>query len=451
MRSTNDQLRGTVWAKRRSEVSVRSNQIREHILKASLGPNKTARYLFLSEVVDKKVQTQSGVTVGKLKDLVIKDEPHYAEVSSIIIERSLGRPPLHVSWSNVVSVTREKTVIKDPPEGKYPEIKHAGDQLLLRDKILDKRILDIEGFDVEVVYDIQLLLVEDKLFVVGADVGRHAFMRRLGFGRIAKSVLENGSKEDIIPWRYVQPLTADLTGTKGDVKLTITREGLKDIHPEDLADILEELSQEERVHLFNALDNEVAADALEATEPRVQREILASTSSERAAQIFTHLSPVQIADIMSVLPRDDSEEFLKILKGDVASKVHQLLSQHDVPASTLAMRCFLGFQGDLTVEEAFTRFRDEARACDVTMYIYVVDNEGHLRGVIDINELLQADPARKLEEIMTRNVVVVAPTTMRADVEALFRKYRFRAIPVVGDSEKIVGVIREKDVFLPEE
>jgi len=435
---------------RGGQVSARSDQIRERILKASLGQNKTTRYIFLSEVISKRVQTEKGVTVGKLKDLVIRDDPHYAEVTNIIIERSLGRPPLYVSWDNVVNVTTEKTVIREPPEGRYPEIKHTGDQLLLRDKILDKRILDIEGFDIEVVYDIRLLLVEGKLFVVGADVGRHAFLRRLGFGRIAKSVLENGSKEDVIPWRYVQSLPADLTGTKGDVKLNITRQGLKDIHPEDLADILEELSQDERVHLFNALDNEVAADALEATEPRVQREILASTTSERAAQIFTYLSPVQIADIMSVLPRDDSEEFMKILKRDVASKVHQLLSQHDVPASTLAIRCFLGFQGDLTIEEAFMRFRDEARACNVTMYIYVVDNEGHLRGVIDINELLQADPAGKLEEIMTRNVVTVAPTTMRADVKAIFRKYRFRAIPIVDDSKKIVGVIREKDVFLPE-
>jgi Mg/Co/Ni transporter MgtE len=264
-------------------------------------------------------------------------------------------------------------------------------------------------------------------------------------------VLENGAKEDIIPWKYVQSLPADLTGTKGDVKLTITREGLKDIHPEDLADILEALTNEERIHIFRALDSEVAADALEATEPRVQREILASTSAERAAQIFAHLSPVQIADIIAILPRDDSEEFLKILKGDVASKVHQLLSQHDVPASTLAMHCFLGFPGDLTVEDAFTRYREEARKCEVTMYIYVVDDAQHLRGVIDINELLQADPESKLEVIMTRNVVAVAPTTMRGEVEVLFRKYRFRAIPIVDDSEKIVGVIREKDVFLPGE
>jgi len=432
-------------------MSVRSNQIRDYIQKASVGDSKTARYLFLSEIINKKVQTQGGLTVGKLKDLVIKDDPHYAEVTSLIVERSLGRPSWNVPWGNVIDVTQEKTMIQDPPEGKYPEIKHTEDQLLLGDKILDKRILDIEGFDVEVVYDVQLLLVENKLFVVGADVGRHAFLRRLGFGRIAKSVLENRSKEDIIPWRYVQPLPADLTGTKGDVKLNITREGLKDIHPEDLADILEELSHDERIHIFRALDTEVAADALEATEPRVQREILASTSIERAAQIFAHLSPVQIADIISILPRDDSEEFLKILKGDVASKVHLLLSQHDVPASTLAMPCFLGFPGDLTVEEAFTRFRDEARHCDVTMYIYVIDEKQRLKGVVDIKELLQADPKSRLQDIMTRNVVTVAPRTMRGEVEALFRKYRFRAIPIVDRSKKIVGVIREKDVFLPEE
>jgi CBS domain-containing protein len=413
--------------------------------------NKTARYLLLSEIVDKKVQTRTGVTIGRLKDVVFRDDPHYAEVTGLVVERLMGRPALNVPWSNVVDVTKEKTIVQDPPEGKYPEIARAEDLLLLRDKILDKKILDTKGFDVEIVYDAQLLFVENKLFVVGADVSRHALLRRLGLGTISKSLLGDGAKEDIIPWRYVQHLPADLTATKGDVKLTITREGLKDIHPEDLADILEELSQEERIHIFNALDSEVAADALEATEPRVQREILASTTTERATQIFAHLSPVQIADIIAILPREDSEEFVRILKGDVASKVHQLLTQHDVPASTLAMHCFLGFPGDLTAEEAFSRFRIDARACDVTMYIYVVDTEQHLRGVIDIKELLQADPGSKLETIMTRNVVTVPPTAMRGEIEGLFLKYRFRAIPVVDESKRVVGVIREKDVFLQEE
>lgn len=432
-------------------MTVKSDQMPGSRQNNSLVGKGDARYLLLSEIVNKKVQTQKGVTIGKLKDFVFKDDPHYAEVINLVVGRSLGRPSLNVPWSNVVSIGTDKTIVQDLPEGEYPEIKDEEDQLLLRDRILDKRILDIEGFDVEVVYDIQLLHVRNKLFVVAADVDRHAMLRRLGFRRLAKSMHEISADKDIIPWRYVQALPADLTGTKGDVKLIITREGLKDIHPEDLADILEELGHEERIHIFRTLDSEVAADALEATEPRVQREILASTSTERVAQIFAHLSPVQIADIIAILPHDDSDEFLRILKGDVASKVHQLLTQHDVSASTLAMRCFLGFPGDLTVEEAFTRFRERARACDVTMYIYVVDSDQHLSGVIDINELLQADPKNKLEQIMTRNVVSVSPTTMRGEVEALFLKYHFRAIPIVDESKKILGVIREKDVFLKEE
>ncbi len=163
------------------------------------------------------------------------------------------------------------------------------------------------------------------------------------------------------------------------------------------------------------------------------------------------MSAVQIADIISILPRDNAQILLKLLKGDVASRVNQMLNEHDVPASILASRRFLAFPGVLTVGDAFSRFREEAPRCVVTMYIYVVDPEQHIRGVIDIQELLKADPKNRLEEIMTRNCVTVAPNTMRGDVEALFLRYHFRAIPVVDGFGKLLGVVREKDVFLPEE
>lgn len=413
----------------------------------SLGGNGSARDFVLSEIVGKKVRTQKGVTIGRLKDFVFKDDPKFAEVTDLIVGRSFGHPSLKIPWSNVVEVSTKETVVQDAADGKYPEVDPDEDLLLLRDKILDKRILDTEGFAVEVVYDMQLLLVENKLFMVAVDVGRNALMRRLGLGRIRRAAFEHGPKEDFIPWKYVQQLGTDLTATKGDVKLTVAKDRLGDIHPEDVADILEELNREERIHVFNVLGSEAAANVLGAAEPRVQREILAGTSTERVAQIFAHLSPVEIAEIISILPRDDADEFEKILKGDIASKVHELVTEQDVPASVLAVRRFLQFPGDLTVEDAFTRFRKEAPRCIVTMYIYIVDEERHLKGVIDINELLQANPVSKLEDIMTRNVVTVAPATMRGGVEALFRRYRFRAIPVVDESRKLVGVLREKDVF----
>jgi len=420
---------------------------------SKVGLNKhevETKRLFLSEIIDKKVRTQSGIKIGKLKDLCFVDDPKYAEVTSLLIGRPFGHLPLNVPWSNVIDITDEGITVENRPEG-YPESKNAEELLLLRSKILDKRILDLEGFDVEVVYDIQLLLTERKLFVVAADVSQNALIHRLGLGFLAKHLLGTTPKEDVIPYRYVQPLGADLTDTKGDVKLTITKNLLRDIHREDVADILEELTREERIHIFNVLDSQTAADALGATEARVQREILASVDPERVREIFSHLSPVEIAQIISVLPLENAKEFRITLRPEVATKVQEIMTQHTVPASALAMRRVLAFPGDITVEEAFKRFRQEAPNSAVTMYIYIVDAEQHLRGVLDINELLQANPESKLDELMTRNVIAVAPTTMRGEVETLFRRYGFRAIPVVDENRRILGAIREKGILLSED
>ncbi|MDG6908026.1 MAG: hypothetical protein JRN20_19835, partial [Nitrososphaerota archaeon] len=261
----------------------------------------SARHILLSEVLNRKVRTEKSVTLGKLKDMTFIDDPKYAEVTALIIGRPAGRPSLNVPWKDVVKIDEVETIVRDPSSGQgYSEFDRADEELLLRDKIVDKRILDLEGFAVQVVYDIQLLLVENKLFIVAADVSRSALFRRLGLGFfIKKSRRGEGKSEEkedeIIPWKYVEPLGADLTETKGDLKLTVTKARLGDIHREDIADILEELNREERIHVFNALDSQVAASALEAIEPRVQREILAETSLERVGEIFAHMSAVQIA------------------------------------------------------------------------------------------------------------------------------------------------------------
>ncbi|MDG6958546.1 MAG: magnesium transporter [Nitrososphaerota archaeon] len=400
----------------------------------------------MTKIIGAWVRTKSGVKLGKLKDFVFVDDPKYAEVTTLIIGRPFGDPSLKVPWSSVVGFEADEIVVRDAPDGGYAEVGPEEDLLLLKDKLLDKKILDTEGLAVEVVYDLQLLLVENKLFMVAADVSGRARMRRLGLGRLGGGARKRGEVEDFIPWKYVQPLEA-LTPTKGFVKLTVARDRLREIHPEDVADILEELDRDQRIHVFDALDSKAAAGALEAAEPRVQREILADTNMERIAQIFAHLSAVEIAEIISVLPRSDAVEFMKTLSPDRVVRVRELITQHEVSASVLATRHFLGFPGDLTVEDAFVRFRKEAPSSLVNMYIYIVDDEKHLKGVIDINELVQAPPNSKLEDFMVREVVMVAPSTSRGGLEALFKRYRFRAIPVVDDEGKLMGVVREKDAF----
>jgi len=429
-------------------------QNRESALAKNGGTSAVAginRYYLLTELLDKPVSTSGGVTVGRLNDLEFIDDPKYGEVTGVVVRRPFGRPPLRVPWSEVIQIGPGGTEVRDPPTGQYDEFEPQAGQIQLRDTLLDKRILDTHGVGVDVVYDLQLLLAGGKLFVVAADVSGQARRRRLGLvGLRGRTVVDGGAREARIPWRYVQQIGQGLTGTSGDLKLTVTREAARDVRPEDLADVLEELSREERIKVFRTLDSETAAKALEETEPRVQREILANADSVRAVKIFSHLSPPAIADIISVLPHDDAQGFLSLLPREVGEKVKRILAAHDVVASSIASARFLGFAGDLTAEEAFQRFRREAPGCPVTMYIYILDAEQKLRGVVDINELLQADPTQRLERIMTENVVSVAPSTEHAEIVALFRRYGFRALPVVDESGHMVGVVREKDAFILE-
>jgi len=398
---------------------------------------------FLEDLIGKKVLL-NGKKIGTLGDLVAKDGEVAATITHILVKRPLGDPFLVIPWGNVSSFSNEAFIVNLESIEKYigePD----EDSILLKDFVVDKKVLDVNNREVEVVYDIRLMKKNGSFYATAVDISRDRLLKRMKMGFLVKNTPED-TKKSTVPWAYIEHLE-HLSSLSGDIKLRVLKETLSELPPIDLAKVLEVMDTDQRTQVFDSLDSQTAAEALDATEPRVQREILASTSSERVTQLFEHLSPVEIAEIISILPRDDAVEFQSLLKGDISAKVQQIITQYDIPASVMAMHRFLGFPGDLKVEDAFTRFRKEAPNSDVTMYIYIIDNKQRILGVIDINELLQADPKSKLEEIMNKSIVTVSLTTMRSEIEALFRKYHFRAIPIIDSTGKLVGVVREKDAF----
>ncbi len=409
------------------------------------GVDGSTRFYFLNDLIGTKVLVQ-GKKVGKLGDLLVSGNDAIPGVTHIVVARPFGTPTLFVPWEDVASFSEEEVVLAKANLETYVA-EPSGSAVLLNDYVKDKKVLDIANREVEIVYDIRLALKGGRLYVSDVDLNRQRLARRLGMDFLARNKPEHAVHPKMVSWAYVQPLE-NLSSLSGDIHLRILKEKLLDLPPMDLADVLEVMDHAQRVQVFDALDNQTAAQVLGETEPRVQREILASTSAERVEKIFAHLSPAEIAEIISILPRDGSREILEALKKDIAPKVHQILTEYDVPVSTLAVHRLLLFPGDLTVDDAFKRFRLQAPLSDVTMYVYVTGTEQELRGVVDINELLQADPRSRLEQIMTRTVVTVAPSMLRDEVEALFRKYHFRAIPVVDQSRHVVGAVRERDAFL---
>ncbi|HXX87109.1 MAG TPA: CBS domain-containing protein [Candidatus Acidoferrum sp.] len=410
----------------------------------AVAENAAEQQFYLSDLIGKKI-LNGKEKIGKLYDLVVKENgAKFPVVTHIIVGRPFGDHFLLIEWEKVVSISQKEITVNIGNIFEY-EKELAEKAILLRDYILDKKILDVTNREVEIVYDIKLVENKNKLYVTSVDTSRGRLLKRMKLGFLANDHPE-AVKNATLSWLYIQPLE-NISSFSGDIKLKVLREKLAELPSVDLADVLEVLEEDERTELFASLDTKTAAAALDATEPRIQRQILSTISLERIAQIFNHLSPMEIADMIWILPQKDSEEIKQILNKEVAEKVKKIISEYDIPASTLALHRYLVFPSNTLVEDAFTRYRKEAPKSDVTMYIYVKDDEEQLKGVIDINELLQADPNATLEQIMTRHVVTVRPSTMRGELEVIFRKYRFRALPVIDESRKIVGVVREKDVF----
>jgi len=373
------------------------------------------RFFFITELIrDKVIQAKADkkIELGRLIDLEIRLGKLYPEVVNLIVGRSFGRPPLEVPFAYVTSIDTRRTIIEVPSGVKLREFDQESSRILIKDMILDKKIIDTDEYEVEVVYDIHLLHAEGRMLVVHVDVTKAGMLRRLHFGWLARLLWGEVKDIELLPWKYVQSLPTDIDRFHGNVKLTVSREKISDIHPADLADILEELSGEERMAVFNTLDTETAADTLEEAEPRVQRELVASLRRDRLAELFHTMTPAQIADILEILPRVDAEALKKSLSAEEVEKVSELLDAHDVKLPSLATERFLALPESALVRQALTKFRSKTRRYDVIMYVYVTTSEGNLKGVVDIRELIQNRSDETLRNIMTEQIVTLARPTL---------------------------------------
>jgi len=415
---------------------------------AAINKNHGAAIYFLSEILGAGVKTMTGKKTGRLADLVIKENGKVPVVTHFFVNRPFGHPSLLIPWDKVRSLTRSEVLVEIEDVEQFAG-EPAVDAVLLRDYILDKKVLDLEGREVEVVYDVRLVLRDNKLYVSDVDLSRYGFFRRIGLKFFADFIysLADKIKEETLSWTYIQPLPAGLGRFKGDVRLKVLKEKLAEMSPVDLADILEELDREQRIIIFNELEKERASDTLEEINPNVQRDLISSLSKEKVGQLIDEMTPGQAADILSVLGFAEKEEILQLLKEESRKKVLAILDQQEEKILNFATSDFLAFAPDKTAEQATKAYRREARGKDVIMYLYIVDDDDKLLGVIDIKELLQASDEAFLKDLMIDNVVSLNPESTLKEASEMFAKYGFRAMPIVDENRKILGVVSYRDVM----
>jgi magnesium transporter len=398
---------------------------------------------FLSEILGRKVFFKTE-RVGRLHDVVIVETGKLPEVSHIVVGRPFGYPALLVPWDKVSLISVTEIVIDgnrvEDLEGAPPQ-----GSILLKDHILDKKILDMDDHEVEVVYDIKLVLQQGKLYASEVDFSRYRLLRRMGLKRLANWMVEHRD-DATVSWMYVQPLPDHLGTFSGHVKLNVLKENIHDIHPVDLADILEELDSKQRLAIFNELEPEHASDTLEEVEPRVQRELLGSIEKERAAELINEMSPAQAADVLAVLPTEEADELLTLMDREHAPKVQKLIEQHDENILLFTTQQYIKMPQSTRVADIMPNYRQIARDMEVIMYVYVTDEQDRLSGVVDLRELIAAEPEQTLRDIMTDNLMSLNPDDTLADAVEMFTRYSFRAIPVTDAEDHLLGVVSYRDI-----
>jgi len=399
--------------------------------------------VFSSEIIKKTVLDPKGEDLGRVRDLVVVKGDPLPKVTALIIERR--KKPFYLPWQDLNIFNKKIISSRVYAESLHPYETKEDDLLILRD-ILDKQIVDANGAKVVRVNDIKLEGYNDDAVLIAVDVGMRGILRRLGIERGGEDIAKLFKKSlpfTLISWDYLQPLEPKLT----EISLTIPRQMLSELHPADIADIISSVSQKDGASFFNNLDIETAADALSELKPEMQADIISAMDTEKAADIIEEMEPDEAADVLSDLPTERAKEILEHIEKEEAEDIQELLGHEEDTAGGIMTTEFLSYLPDTTVEQAADLFKTEAKDVENVYYIYVMDKEEKLRGVISLRELLIAENDCHLADIMETNLKTVAPGADEMEAAEIISKYNLLALPVVDENGYMHGIITVDDII----
>ena len=380
--------------------------------------------------------------IGKVSDLVFKNTEPYPEAVGILVEHGWGKQNEFIPWQQVVKIEDDAIfVTRLEPDKPFPPFVDQPGWIMANEHLMGKTIFDLDGRRTEVVNDVHLLSSVGRMLLVHVDTSFNGFLRKWGLGKV------KWIKDNFISWKYVQPLSVEEAQTKDAVILSITRKQIRELPGEDLADALEELGREEQQAVLSALDSEKAAEALIEAEPRAQRQIIANLRKEKAQLILQELSVPQLAALFSVLPHDNVTEMLALLPTSDAEKIKTIMEQEETTARSFISNEFVTVNRTTTAADALKSLRVSGRTADALSYIYAVNDDNQLVGVVDIRELILSQDTSKIEEIMVSPAVSADEQDIREDLAAMFEKYQYRMIPIVDAKDHFLGVVYYNDVM----
>jgi CBS domain-containing protein/sporulation protein YlmC with PRC-barrel domain len=397
---------------------------------------------YISELLNNTITDSSDAVVGKLEDILVSYKEDSFDPLEFLVIKTSGGQTKFAPYDFVANFTSSQISLKNLFSKIALTELPAGHQFVyLKKEVLDRQIVDVAGTRVVRVDDLRIGVVENKMCVLGIDRSFRAILRRLG---INGSIFNRLFPVNLIDWRQAK----FLEGT-GPLQLNTAVEALSQLHPADLANIVEELDVKSGSSLLASLDSGEAARVLEEVNPELQTILARHLGPERAGKILGQMSSDEFADLVKTFTGPEASEFLSKVSGGRAQNVKKLLAYPDNTAGGLMTLDFFSARPEWSAGQTVEEIRKISGSIRSIVHVYVSDEDGKFRGAVSMRRLLLAGK----EELM-KNLAkdfprhsTLKPGDKIPKVISLMTKYNLYTAAVLDKDKKLLGVVTIDDVM----
>jgi CBS domain-containing protein/sporulation protein YlmC with PRC-barrel domain len=404
--------------------------------------------LYFTELVSMAVFDLKGRRIGRIRDAAVVPLVHPSRIDRFLMGGTDAWLTIRYDQVGAIEVGRGITLNDELL------VPYHDDEYMLRiaRDLFDQQIIDVNGRKVVRVNDITMEIRHesgrDTLGVLEVDIGVRSIFRRLLQGVLPPlwiRRLQSRIPPNSIRWDFANVVEPDPLRR---LRLNISYSKLEQMHPADLADIVEELGPAEREAIFETIDSEVAADALsEVEDPKMQASILESLEPEKAADIVEEMAPDEAADILNELEEETSEEILDEMESSPKTEVRELLEFEEDTAGGLMNTEYVSLHDNASVMDALAALRGNEDLIDGLNTLFLVDAEGRLAGSVPLARLFIASGGARLKDLASETMIQVNVDETQDRVTELFDKYNLLTLPVVDEEGQLAGVITADDII----
>jgi len=405
--------------------------------------------IYFTELQNLPMYGVKGEYLGRLEDMCVDPSQNSTRVASYLV-RTPKKKLQCITHEQIQSLSvraGQTTVPRDEVRCYAPD----EGMIHIKKDVLDQQIIDVDNRKVvrvnDVDLDIEPMNGHTELRIVAVNVGLAAAVRRLLQGIMAKHnirLVTNLLPTRTILWELVNLIEAD---SARRVKLRISYDRLAELHPADIADILEELSHNEQKSLIESLDDETAAQALSEIPTKMQADLLESISPEKAADIVEEMPPDEAADVLNQLSPETSAGLLADMEKKEAQEVRGLLGFEENTAGALMTTEYVVVHDTATVEGAIGALKNFEGPIEAVHLIYLVDKDVLLTGAVPVARIARAAASAPLKELSMEPLISVQSQKDARSVIDLFHKYNLVSLPVVDEEGHLLGIVTADDVL----